>query len=299
MTWRFVCLIEPAWRRVWKMPSTISGFFQGTEMPTAGWWEALWPDPAGVLAALGVRPGMEVVDLCSGDGWFTLQIAKIAHHVIAIDIDPNLLAVARHRLTESGVANCDFVPGDAYELAKLVPGCADFIFLANAFHGVPDRPRLAQAVRATLKPGGRFAIVNWHQRPREETRILGATRAKNRIEIVAATDHYRRRSRRPEARLGDRNSPITTARFSSGRQLTRNNAFDSRPKRYDCAVGFLACGSAARGAPAKRACDRRRPACLHLRPGWGHCSSIEANGAVETVSGLGLLPHRTRHLHAS
>jgi hypothetical protein len=22
-----------------------AGFFQGTEMPTAGWWEALWPMP--------------------------------------------------------------------------------------------------------------------------------------------------------------------------------------------------------------------------------------------------------------
>lgn len=30
--------------------------------------------------------GYEVVDLCSGDGWFTLQIAKIARHVVAIDI---------------------------------------------------------------------------------------------------------------------------------------------------------------------------------------------------------------------
>ena len=71
-------------------------------MPTAGWWEALWPDPAGVLAAVGIEPDMEVVDLCSGDGWFTLQIAKIAGHVIAIDIDPNLLEVARHRLTGDG-----------------------------------------------------------------------------------------------------------------------------------------------------------------------------------------------------
>ena len=145
-------------------------------MPTAGWWEALWPDPAGVLAAVGIEPGMEVVDLCSGDGWFTLQIAKIARHVIAIDIDPSLLEVARHRLTESGATNCDFVAGDAYELAKLVSGPADFVFLANAFHGVPDRPRLARAVRATLGPAGRFAIVNWHQRPREETVILGEPR---------------------------------------------------------------------------------------------------------------------------
>ena len=145
-------------------------------MPTAGWWEALWPDPAGVLAAVGIEPGMEVVDLCSGDGWFTLQIAKIARHVIAIDIDPNLLEVARHRLTESGATNCDFVAGDAYELAKLVSGTADFVFLANAFHGVPDRPRLARAVRATLRPAGHFAIINWHQRPREETVILGEPR---------------------------------------------------------------------------------------------------------------------------
>jgi SAM-dependent methyltransferase len=158
------------------MTSDIPGFFRGTEMPTAGWWEALWPDPAGVLAAVGIEPGMEVVDLCSGDGWFTLQIAKIAGHVIAIDIDPSLLEVARHRLTESGATNCDFVAGDAYELAKLVSGPADFVFLANAFHGVPDRPRLARAVRATLGPAGHFAIINWHQRPREETVILGEPR---------------------------------------------------------------------------------------------------------------------------
>jgi hypothetical protein len=37
-------------------------------MPTAGWWEALWPDPVKVLDAVGLKPGMEVVDLCSGDG---------------------------------------------------------------------------------------------------------------------------------------------------------------------------------------------------------------------------------------
>lgn len=145
-------------------------------MPTAGWWEALWPDPAGVLVAVGIKPGMEVIDLCSGDGWFTLQLAKIAHRVIAIDIDPALLGVARHRLRESGVTNCDFVSGDAYELANLVSGPVDFVFMANAFHGVPDRLRLSRAVRETLKPGGEFAIVNWHPRPREQTTILGEPR---------------------------------------------------------------------------------------------------------------------------
>ena len=145
-------------------------------MPTAGWWEALWPDPAGVLARVGLRPGMEAIDLCAGDGWFTLPIARIARHVAAIDIDPALLKVARTRLTEAGIANCDFVAGDAYDLARLWPKPADFIFMANAFHGVPDRARLAAAVKTALGPGGRFAVVNWHARPREETVILGEPR---------------------------------------------------------------------------------------------------------------------------
>lgn len=158
------------------MSSGLPSFFQGTEMPIAGWWEALWPHPAGTLAAVGVKPGMEVIDLCSGDGWFTMQIAKVARRVVAIDIDPNLLGLARHRLNEGGVTNCDFVAGDAYDLAKFVPQPADFVFLANAFHGVPDQPRLARAVLEALKPTGRFAVVNWHQRPREQTIVLGEPR---------------------------------------------------------------------------------------------------------------------------
>jgi hypothetical protein len=35
---------------------------------------------------------------------------------------------------------------------------------------------LARAVRATLRVGGQFAVVNWHPRPREETVILGEPR---------------------------------------------------------------------------------------------------------------------------
>ena len=154
----------------------LPGFFKGTEMPTAGWWEALWPDPATVLNQVGIHAGMTVIDLCSGDGWFTLQIAKIVSYVIAIDIDRKLLDLAKLRVTESGFTNCDFIEGNAYDIAELVPQAVDFVFLANAFHGVPERPRLARAVANTLVSGGHFAIVNWHARPREETTILGEPR---------------------------------------------------------------------------------------------------------------------------
>ena len=66
-------------------------------------------------------------------------------------------AVSGHRLVESEVTNCEFIAGDAYDITKLA-GPADFGFLANAFHGVPDRARLATAVGAALKSNGQFAI---------------------------------------------------------------------------------------------------------------------------------------------
>ena len=146
-------------------------------MPDPGWWEALWPDPAKVLRDVGVTPGMDVIDLCSGDGWFTFPLSRIARNVIAIDIDAALLEAAKVRIAERGGApNCTFVEADAFNIVKVVRHAVDHVFLANAFHGVPDKQRLAQAVCDVLKPGGLFAIVNWYARPREETKVLGEPR---------------------------------------------------------------------------------------------------------------------------
>jgi ubiquinone/menaquinone biosynthesis C-methylase UbiE len=158
------------------MTTRHPALFEGTEMPTAGWWDALWPNPAGVLEAVGLRRDMAAIDLCCGDGWFTLPMSRVAASVVAIDIDRNMLEAARDRLAAAGATNCQFVEGDAYELARHMRGPADFVLMANAFHGVPDQPRLADAIGKALKPAGRLAVVNWHQRRREETTILGEPR---------------------------------------------------------------------------------------------------------------------------
>jgi ubiquinone/menaquinone biosynthesis C-methylase UbiE len=153
------------------------GFFEGTGMPDAGWWEALWPDPVQVLVDVGISAGMQVIDLCCGDGWFTFPLAKIAGSIIAIDIDGKLLEAAKVRFAERGGApNITLIEADAYDMAKIIRHPADHVFLANAFHGVPDKPRLARAAHDALKVSGVFAIVNWHARPREETTVLGQPR---------------------------------------------------------------------------------------------------------------------------
>lgn len=157
--------------------TTLLGFFPATAMPDSDWWGALWPQPKQVLTALGFQRDVEVVDLCCGDGLFTAPLALIARHVIGIDIDRGMLAVAQDRIKAVGATNYELIEGDAYEIAELlVRRPADYVLIANTFHGVPDKPRLARGVAATLKPGGRFAIVNWHRRPREQTTVLGQPR---------------------------------------------------------------------------------------------------------------------------
>lgn len=145
-------------------------------MPDQNWWHALWPDPDGVVRALRIEPGMTVVDLGCGDGYFTAAIARQidSGRVIGFDLDPAMLAQAKAAC--DGMENCDWLLGDAMELSHLIGAPADYVLIANTFHGVPDKTALAREIAAILGPSGRFAIVNWHPIAREETPVLGQPR---------------------------------------------------------------------------------------------------------------------------
>lgn len=156
-------------------------FYPATVMPDSDWWQALWPDPVGVLARLGITPDDRVVDLCCGEGLFTLPLCQNLCQsqtggVVAVDLDPEMLARARQAIAQAGAPSPEWIEGDADRMAELVGDKADVVLIANTFHGVPDQTGLARAAAAILRPGGRFVVVNWHRRPREETPVLGQPR---------------------------------------------------------------------------------------------------------------------------
>ncbi|HBB6728413.1 TPA: methyltransferase domain-containing protein [Citrobacter freundii] len=150
--------------------------FPATVMPDQDWWQALWPDPDGVIRALRIQAGMAVVDLGCGPGYFTAAIARQAApgRVIGLDLDPAMLEQAKAAC--EAMSNCAWQLGDAMELSRLIPTLVDYVLIANTFHGVPDKTDLAREVAAALRPGGRFAIVNWHPKLREETTVLDKPR---------------------------------------------------------------------------------------------------------------------------
>lgn len=153
------------------------GFFPATAMPDRDWWSALWPDPETVVRSLGVQPGMLVLDLCCGDGYFTAPLAQIVGgRVYGVDIDPDMLAHTRAELERAGTTVLDLINADARDVPKLLPDKVDYALIANTFHGVPDKTGMASAVAYVLKRGGWLSIINWCPMPREDTVILGKPR---------------------------------------------------------------------------------------------------------------------------
>lgn len=151
--------------------------FVASSMPDRDWWSALFPDPEGLLRKMGVRPGMRVLDLCCGDGFFTAAISKITDgQVYGYDIDPGLLARARVETEARGRGALGWIEADAMEAADRLEARVDYVLIANTLHGVAaPEVLLAQAARV-LAPGGCIGVVNWRPVPREETEVLGLPR---------------------------------------------------------------------------------------------------------------------------
>ena len=169
----------------------LEEFFPATAMPDRDWWAALWPDPEGVMRSIGVEPGMVVVDLCCGDGYFTARLARIVGgDVYGVDIDPAMLERARTELTHAGTTALDLICADGRDLPELLPGKVDYVLIANTFHGVPDKTAMARSVAAVLKPRGLFAVINWHKLPHERTVVLGKPRGP-RTEMRMSLDDVR------------------------------------------------------------------------------------------------------------
>ena len=119
-------------------------------------------DPAKVLGPY-VREGMTVLEPGPGMGFFTLELARLVGptgRVLAVDIQPRMLAWLRRRAARAGLADrvdIRLVPPDTLGLADLA-GSVDFTLAMAVVHELPD-------VRAVFH-GGRRGFEDWRRAPR-------------------------------------------------------------------------------------------------------------------------------------
>jgi SAM-dependent methyltransferase len=152
--------------------------FRNTRQPDWDWWGRLWPTPGATLRRLGVESGDSLVEVGAGNGFFALPAARIADPapVYALDLDDGLLDELDHLAGRQGIDNVVTVRGDARDLSRHLPDPVDVVLFGNAFHGVGDPAAFVREANDALVPGGRFVVVNWHDRVREETTVAGEPR---------------------------------------------------------------------------------------------------------------------------
>jgi ubiquinone/menaquinone biosynthesis C-methylase UbiE len=137
-----------------------------SEMPN--WDGALYAKATGhhrvydedLLASVGLRAGMRVVDLGCGVGDLTAKIAGLVGPegaVLGVDASASMVAQA----TERGVSGVRFEVGRAQELDRIVaPATIDAIVTVATLHWVPaaEQPQALAAVTRVLRPGGVFRV---------------------------------------------------------------------------------------------------------------------------------------------
>ncbi len=126
-----------------------------------------WQKPREVVAALDLRPGMVVVDLGAGTGYFLGHFSRAVGDegsVIAVETEPNLVRYIRERAEREGLANV--VPVLAsFDNPRLPKSIADRIVLVDTYHHIDRRDAYFRALARTLRPDGRVAVIDWRKKP--------------------------------------------------------------------------------------------------------------------------------------
>jgi SAM-dependent methyltransferase len=120
-----------------------------------------WQRPAALVAALGIAHDETVVDLGAGTGYMAAHLSKAvpAGHVIAVDVEPELLRYLDARVKKAGLANVEtrLAQADDPKLKELV----DLVLVVDTYHHIGRRSAYFRRLSQRLSARGRVAIVDF------------------------------------------------------------------------------------------------------------------------------------------
>ncbi len=127
---------------------------------------ARFSSPRDNVLQLGLREGMKVGDFGTGSGHYARAAAAIVGHggkVYAIDIQEDILKHLKLNSHEHHQKIIEAVWGDIEKVGgtHLREASLDAVTLANALFQVDNRDGLLGEIKRTLKPGGKFMLIDW------------------------------------------------------------------------------------------------------------------------------------------
>jgi ubiquinone/menaquinone biosynthesis C-methylase UbiE len=115
-----------------------------------------------VMDLLHLEPGKVVADIGAGGGWFSVRAAKrVAPNgkVLAEDINPKYIEAIRQRAQKEGLSDIVPVLGTPDD-PKLAPNSLDAALMLKVYHEIAHPETMLGHLRAAMKPGARFGIID-------------------------------------------------------------------------------------------------------------------------------------------
>jgi ArsR family transcriptional regulator len=109
-------------------------------------------------ALSGLLPKLDVADFGCGTGVLTVEIARWAKKVIAIDRSTSSLDAANKRVTTAGLKNVTFLSADLHKL-PLPAGKKDLVVISQSLHHVEDPRAVLKEAARLLKKDGRLVLL--------------------------------------------------------------------------------------------------------------------------------------------
>lgn len=121
-------------------------------------------NPEDTLRRIGLKEGDVLCDIGAGSGIFTIPAAHITHGTVyAIELRADMLDVIAEKVRSAGLGNVMPVLSDGASYA-VADGAADIALAVTVLHEIADKAAFLQEVKRLLKPGGRMAVIEFHQR---------------------------------------------------------------------------------------------------------------------------------------
>jgi ubiquinone/menaquinone biosynthesis C-methylase UbiE len=118
-------------------------------------------DPDIILPKIGLKPGMTMVDVGCGQGYYAITAARIAGpkgRVYGIDIDNEALDLLGRKASDAGL-NIKILQSEA-ERTIACEGCADIVFFGISLHDFEEPEKVLDNAWRMLKPGGILADLD-------------------------------------------------------------------------------------------------------------------------------------------
>lgn len=123
-----------------------------------------------LVEILELKPGMMVADVGAGFGAWTMRLSRVlgpAGRVYATEIGAAQLAALRDAAQREGLTNVTVLEG-ATGTTNLPALCCDAILIRDAYHHLTQPEDMVRSFAASLKPGGRLAVIDFPPRPNSE-----------------------------------------------------------------------------------------------------------------------------------